>query len=302
MLFSVVDDRSGVAYLEYRCVYGEDVEAALRFLFNAMSPKPDSADPFQGIPARLYLDNGPVAKSAVFRRVMESLGVEVGPAHAGRLGWPADDGARQGQGRAAVPHGEGGARDALPLPSSPRPKRRRTAGCRASSPPTTRATIAPSRIRASTIGSRTCPADGVRAMCAWERFCAFAREPERRSVGIDCRLTVAGRRLRGRSRARRRDGRGLVGPVRPGALGRAWRGALRALSDPSAARCRSTATAGTARAAGRPAPTRSTRSRPRSACRARRCRARTRGHGRPPAGREPPAITAVRRPRPVPEL
>jgi len=40
MLFSVVDDRSGVAYQEYRCVYGEDVEAALRFLFNAMSPKP----------------------------------------------------------------------------------------------------------------------------------------------------------------------------------------------------------------------------------------------------------------------
>jgi hypothetical protein len=29
-------------------------------------------------------------------------------------------------------------------------------------------------------------------MCAWERFCAFAREPERRLVGIDCRLTVAG--------------------------------------------------------------------------------------------------------------
>jgi hypothetical protein len=27
---------------------------------------------------------------------------------------------------------------------------------------------------------------------AWERFCAFAREPERRLVGIDCRLTVAG--------------------------------------------------------------------------------------------------------------
>jgi hypothetical protein len=39
MLFSVVDDRSGVAYQEYRCVYGEDVEAGLRFLFNAMAPK-----------------------------------------------------------------------------------------------------------------------------------------------------------------------------------------------------------------------------------------------------------------------
>ena len=60
---------------EYRCVYGEDVEAALRFLFAAMARKADEADPFQGMPAVLYLDNGPVAKSAVFKRVMESLGV-----------------------------------------------------------------------------------------------------------------------------------------------------------------------------------------------------------------------------------
>lgn len=36
------------------------------------------------------------------------------------------------------------------------------------------------------------PESGIRAMCSWERYCAFAREPERRSVGIDCRLTVAG--------------------------------------------------------------------------------------------------------------
>jgi len=46
-----------------------------------MSPKPavadGEADPFQGIPAMIYLDNGPVAKSAVFKRVMESLGAEV---------------------------------------------------------------------------------------------------------------------------------------------------------------------------------------------------------------------------------
>jgi hypothetical protein len=77
MLFSVVDDRSGVAYQGYRCVYGEDAEAALRFLFNAMSVKANEGDPFQGIPSTLYLDNGSVAKSAVFKRVMESLGVEV---------------------------------------------------------------------------------------------------------------------------------------------------------------------------------------------------------------------------------
>ena len=42
MLFSVVDDRSGVGYQKYQCVYGEDAESALRFLFNAMAVKADS--------------------------------------------------------------------------------------------------------------------------------------------------------------------------------------------------------------------------------------------------------------------
>jgi hypothetical protein len=29
-------------------------------------------------------------------------------------------------------------------------------------------------------------------MCAWEQFCRFAREPERRKVGIDARITIDG--------------------------------------------------------------------------------------------------------------
>lgn len=36
------------------------------------------------------------------------------------------------------------------------------------------------------------PPDGVREMCAWEQFCRFAREPERRKVGVDARLTIDG--------------------------------------------------------------------------------------------------------------
>jgi hypothetical protein len=36
------------------------------------------------------------------------------------------------------------------------------------------------------------PEAGLRAMCSWERFCAFAREPERRKVGSDARVTVEG--------------------------------------------------------------------------------------------------------------
>jgi len=29
-------------------------------------------------------------------------------------------------------------------------------------------------------------------MCSWERFCTFAREPERRKVGVDARITIEG--------------------------------------------------------------------------------------------------------------
>jgi hypothetical protein len=77
MLFSVVDDRSGVCYQEYRCVYGEDVEAALRFLFNAMAAKSSGGFPFQGIPQMLYMDNGPIVRSRVFQQVMRYLKIDV---------------------------------------------------------------------------------------------------------------------------------------------------------------------------------------------------------------------------------
>lgn len=36
------------------------------------------------------------------------------------------------------------------------------------------------------------PPEGIRDMCNWEQFCRFAREPERRKVGIDARITVEG--------------------------------------------------------------------------------------------------------------
>jgi hypothetical protein len=36
------------------------------------------------------------------------------------------------------------------------------------------------------------PANGVRAMCSWERFCAFAREPERRGVAGDATVSIEG--------------------------------------------------------------------------------------------------------------
>src|SRR3546814_568136 len=77
MLFSAVDDCSGVVYQEYRSVYGEDAESALRFLFNAFAAKPEPELPFQGLPVTIYMDNGPVSRSRVFQSVMGSLGVRV---------------------------------------------------------------------------------------------------------------------------------------------------------------------------------------------------------------------------------
>ncbi len=71
-LLSVVDDYSRVNYQEYHLVYGEEVEAGLLFLFHAFSPKNDSTFPFQGIPKTIYMDNGPLAKSRVVRRVRKT--------------------------------------------------------------------------------------------------------------------------------------------------------------------------------------------------------------------------------------
>ena len=195
MLFSVVDDRSGVAYQEYRCVYGEDVETALRFLFNAMSPKPQEAgsetDPFQGIPAALSLDNGPVAKSAVFKRVMESLGVELLP-H-----MPAGSDGRRTTARAKgkVERPFRTIKEAhetlyhFHQPETEAEANRWLARFIATYNQNDHRSEPHARIDD---WLAHLPADGVRQMCIWERFCAFAREPERRVVGIDCRLTVAG--------------------------------------------------------------------------------------------------------------
>jgi len=195
MLFSVVDDRSGVAYQEYRCVYGEDVETALRFLFNAMAPKAREAgeegDPFQGIPAALSLDNGPVAKSAVFKRVMESLGVEILP-H-----MPAGSDGRRTTARAKgkVERPFRTVKDAHETlyhfhePETEAEANRWLARFIATYNRGDHRSEPHARIDD---WLAHLPADGVRQMCAWERFCAFAREPERRLVGIDCRLTAAG--------------------------------------------------------------------------------------------------------------
>jgi hypothetical protein len=193
MLFSVIDDRSGVNYAEYRCGYGEDAESALRFLFNAMAPKADPLlpFPFQGRPKMIYLDNGPVAKSRVFQNVMLALDIE----------W-----------KTHMPAGKDGrrvtARSKGKVERVFRTIKEMHETLYHFHKPETEAQanqwFAPHLIRHGNQShrSRECsrmedwiaglPAEGLREMCAWEHFCRVAREPERRKVGIDARVMIEG--------------------------------------------------------------------------------------------------------------
>ena len=191
MLFSVVDDRSGAAYQEYRCVYGEDVESGLRFLFNAMAPKDEAGQALQGIPEALYLDNGPIAKSGVFNTVMERLGVRV-MTHvpAGR------DGRRptaRAKGKVERPFRTvKEAHETLYHFHKPETEAEANAWLsrfidRYNAQPHRREPH--SRIEDWV---RNLPGEGLRQMCSWERFCAFAREPEHRRVAGDARIRVEG--------------------------------------------------------------------------------------------------------------
>jgi hypothetical protein len=191
MLYSIVDDRSGVCYQEYHCVYGEDTEAALRFLFNAMSAKVLDGFTFQGIPKMLYLDNGPIAKSRVFLNAMEHLDIQI------MTHLPAGkDGRRvtaRSKGKVERPFRT--VKEAHEtLYHFHKPKTEAEANLwlhryllnyndqSHRSEPHSRMEDWQTNL----------PTTGIREMCSWERFCTFAREPERRKVGADARVTVAG--------------------------------------------------------------------------------------------------------------
>ena len=117
MLFSIVDGRSGAAYQEYRCVYGEDVEVALRFLFSAMAPKAVEDVPW-GVPVMLYMDKRSHCEKPDFPAGNGVLEHRDTDAPAGRQGWAPRDGPVEGKGGKALPHRQGNARDALSFPRS----------------------------------------------------------------------------------------------------------------------------------------------------------------------------------------
>lgn len=191
MLYSVVDDRSGVCFLEYRCVYGEDAESALRFLFNAMAVKGEAEFPFQGRPKMIYLDNGPVAKSRVFQNVMLALGVE----------WqthiPAGkDGERvtaRSKGKVERPFRTvKDAHETLYHFHKPETEQEANEWLMRYLLRYNRQQHRAEQHSRIDDWIANFPADGIRDMCTWEQYCRFAREPERRKVGIDARVSVDG--------------------------------------------------------------------------------------------------------------
>ncbi len=191
MLYSLVDDRSGVAYQEYHAVYGEDVEAALRFLFKAMSQKEIAGFPFHGIPQMIYTDNGPISKSALFNRVMNYLNIEV-IKHLPR----GKDGRRttaRAKGKVERPF-----RTVKELHETlyhfNKPKDIEEAN----------QWLLNFVLRYNEKQHRAEPHSriddwiknidnaGIKKMCSWERFCTFTREPEKRHVNTDSTVSVNG--------------------------------------------------------------------------------------------------------------
>ena len=189
MLYSVVDDRSGAAYQEYHGVYGEDVGAALRFLFNAMSAKNDDRFPFEGIPAMIYMDSGPIGRSQVFHQVMNYLGIEV------RVHLPKGADRRKTTARAK-------GKVERPFRTVKEVHETLYHFHRPQTEAEANAWLFNHLLRYNDNQHRSeshsrmqdwvsnLPANGIRSMCDWDRFCTFAREPEKRKVGIDARVSV----------------------------------------------------------------------------------------------------------------
>lgn len=191
MLYSIVDDRSGACYQEYHLVYGEDVEAALKFLFNAMSAKTVANFPLRGIPKMIYTDNGPVARSRVFRNVMKYLGVEV---HTHQP--------KGADGRRTTARSKGKVERAFRTvkeahetlyhfhqPESEREANEWLHNYLVRYNDQQHRGESDSRFEDWLKNS---PPEGIRDMCSWERFCTFAREPEQRKVGNDARVSIDG--------------------------------------------------------------------------------------------------------------
>lgn len=190
MLYSIVDDRSGVCYQQYRNVHGEDAGNALRFLFDAMSPKDDPDIPFHGIPSVIYLDNGPIAKSTVFLNVMHFLGIEI------KIHMPdsKDKRRKTARSKGKVERAFRTVKECHEVLYHLREPKNEIEANEMLSDYLKKYNDHQHRFEQhSRMDDWLKNIDGtVKKMCTWERYCAFAREPEKRTVGIEARITVDG--------------------------------------------------------------------------------------------------------------
>jgi hypothetical protein len=191
MLYSVVDDRSGVCYQEYHCVYGEDVEAALRFLFNAMSPKNYEGLSLQGIPEMIYTDNGPIAKSLVFQRVMKYLDIEL-VTHTPNSKDNRRDTSRS-KGKVERPFRTvKEAHETLYHFHKPETEEEANSWLHRFLVNYNNKSHRDEPHSRNYDWLENLPKTGLKQMCNWERFCTFAREPQKRKVDGTARITTDG--------------------------------------------------------------------------------------------------------------
>lgn len=191
MLASVVDDRSGVTYQEYHYVSGEDVMTGLKFLFNAMSPKKYPGQLMQGIPKLIYLDNGPVAKSKIFKRVMAHLNVEI------KTHLPAGkDGRRptaRSKGKVELPFRT--VKESLESLYHLQPPQNLEEANEWLRHYLKRYNDGKHRYEAHSRledWKTHLPCEGFREMCDWKRFSSFSRDPEERVVCSDACVNANG--------------------------------------------------------------------------------------------------------------
>jgi transposase InsO family protein len=191
MLLGVVDDRSGVKYQEYHYCYGEDVMTALKFLFNAFSTKKYPTMPFQGIPKAIYTDNGPVAKSNIFRRVMAHLNIEV----LTHLPDGKDGRRKTARSKGKVERSFRSSKESLEILYHLHPPQSLSEAnewlrhyLERYNDHQHRAEVH-SRLED---WKKNLPKGGFQAMCNWEHFTMLVREPEIRKVGNDACVNING--------------------------------------------------------------------------------------------------------------
>ena len=139
----------------------------------------------------IYLDNGPVTRSHVFRQVMDYLGIEVQThlprGHDGRRTTARSKGKVERPFRTVKE-----AHETLYHFHEPETEAEANAWLFNY---LLRYNDSPHRSESHSRMEdwvQNLPPEGLREMCSWERFCAFAREPETRTVAVDARVSVSG--------------------------------------------------------------------------------------------------------------